>query len=130
MLLRHVSPQRLEFSRYRRTRAPLLVGVAFAALALLPWLAPGEVTTWRVLASAALVLSAIVLIRFTRPRSTAVVLRVRDRVLERDGEEIPVGQCSVRLVGATDEETDYPGAVYRAELVLEDGTSRAASGTR
>jgi len=124
MLLSHVSPERLEFRRYRRTRAPVLVGVAFAALALLPLLSPGPVTAWRVITSAVLLLSAFLLVRFTRPRSTQVVLRIRDRVLERDGLEFPLGNCSVQLVGARDEETSYPGAVYRAELVLADAGGR------
>jgi hypothetical protein len=124
MLLSHVSPERLEFSRYRRTRAPVLVGVAFAALALLPLLSPGPVTAWRVITSAVVLLSAILLIRFTRPRWTHVVLRVRDRVLERDGLEIPLGDCAVQLVGARDEAPPYPGATYRAELVLPDADGR------
>lgn len=121
MLLSKASPERLEFHRYRRTRAPLLVGVAFAALALLPLLAPGPVTVWRLLTSVVLVVTAVLLIRITRPRSARIVLRVRDRVLERDGREIRLGQCSVQLVGALDEETAYPGAMYRAVLVLPDG---------
>lgn len=121
MLLSHVSPERVELRRRRRTRAPLLVGVAFAALALLPLLSPGSLTVWRVLTSAVLLLSAILLIRFTRPRSSSVVLSVRDRVLKRDGMEIAIGGGSIQLVGLMDEQTGYPGAVYRAELVLPDG---------
>lgn len=121
MLLSHVSPGRLEFRRHRRSRAPLLVGVAFAALALLPLLSPGPVTLFRALTSVVLVASAVLLIRFTRPQSARVVLRVRDRILERDGEEISLGSCSAELVGAKDQEAAQPGSMYRVELVLEDG---------
>ncbi len=121
MIVSYASPEQIKLRQSRRTRAPLLVGVAFGALALLPLCSPGPLTPWRVLTSAVLVLSAILLIRFTRPRSTQVVLRVRDRVVERDGLEIPIGQSAVQLVGARDEVTRYPGAMYQAVLLLPDG---------
>lgn len=121
MRLVTASPELLEFERRRWPRAPALVGVAFAVLAVLPWVADGPPTAERTLTSALFACGAAFLTRGLWSRPDAVRVRLTEGALEAAGERLPLAEArALRLTGVA--ETEVSGADrYRITLVLADG---------
>lgn len=121
MVLSQVSRERLEFYGRTRVRAPLLVGVALAVMAVLPWLTSEPVFPWRALASVLLGAAAAWLIAASVPRRERLVIDLVDNVLRRGDDALPLSRVrSVRLRTTGPVEDDSPVLRYRADLVLND----------
>lgn len=121
MVLSQMSRDRLEFRGRTRARAPLLVGIALAVMAVLPWLVSGPVFPWRALASALLAAGAVWVIAKCLPHREQLVIDLTSKVLLRKAGPLPLSRVrGVRLRTTGPVEDDWPVLRYRAELILDD----------
>lgn len=121
MVLVRATAERLEFQRHIPVRSPVLVGVAFIALALLPLLAPGTVDATRIACSLALAVAGLALVRITRARVESFHVDLARHELTGPRTALSLdGATGIALAG-TGHADLHPAARYRAELCLADG---------
>ena len=117
MHLSNASAEELLFCGRRSIGSPLLVGMAFVAVSVVPWVAPGPLNLARVLAGVSSAAIAAVLLRIGWPRARRVSLRLRDGKILVDNASYALDK--VRGFALTATPRSDPGALYRVELAVE-----------
>lgn len=117
MHLSNASAEELLFFGRRSVGAPLLVGMAFVAVSVVPWVAPGPLNLARALAGVSSAVIAAVLLRAGWPRARRVSLRLRDGKILADKASYALDLARGFALTATP--ATEPGVLYRVELAVE-----------
>jgi hypothetical protein len=122
--VRRATRETLEVEGRTRTRSLALGAAAFAALAALPVITPGALTSGRLIGAAALATLALALALWSRPRRRRFVVHLPEQLLREQGRpDISLRAArAVHLTGAGARSSTTAHECYRAELELPDGS--------